>query len=94
MEFFSLEQRLKAYQNKSMANASDNVVTISTGNSSSMRLNNGGGGGGGGGSSGNNSDAYHGKQKFGTSVQTVSPKVLTTSNGTSTISLTGPVTDL
>lgn len=81
---FSLEQRLKALESKSISNASDNVVTISTGHSSSTRFNNGG----------TKADDYHGKPKFTSSAQTVSPKVLTASNGTSTISLTGPVTDL
>lgn len=85
MPICSLEQRLKAIQNKSMANATDNVVTISTGHSSSTRLNNG---------NNNNNDEFHGKKKFTSSAPIKSPNVLTTSNGTSTISLTGPVTDL
>lgn len=80
-----MEQRLKAFQNKSMAKAADNVVTISTGHSSSTRLNNG---------NNNNNDEFHEKPKFIPSAPIKSPKVMTTSNGTSTISLTGPVTDL
>lgn len=67
-----------------MAKATDNVVTISTGHSTSTRLNNGN----------NNNDEFHGKMKFASSAPIKSPKVMTTSNGTSTISLTGPVTDL
>lgn len=79
-----MEQRLKAFQNKSMANATDNVVTISTGHLTSTRLNNGN----------NNNDEFHGKTKFTSSAPVKPPKVVATSNGTSTISLTGPVTDL
>lgn len=82
---FSLEYRLKNLQTKTSPTDSKNVVTISTG-SSAMRLNNN--------SSNNNTDEISGKQRITSTITTVTPKVMTTSNGTSTINLSGPVTDL
>lgn len=61
----------------------NNVVTISTG-PSAMRVAN----------SSNNVDDFSGKQRIASTITTVTPKVMTKSNGTSTINLTGPVTDL
>lgn len=96
-EFFSLEYRLmKTLQSKSSSAVdNNNVVTISTG-SSAMRLNNnknnnGSSSSGGGGSS---TDDFVGKQRITSTITSVAPKVMTTSNGTSTINLSGPVTDL
>lgn len=79
---FSLEYRLKNLQTKSQPMDNKNVVTISTG-PSAMRLSNNGS---------NNVDEFSSNQR--TSSSTAMPKVMTTSNGTSTINLTGPVTDL
>lgn len=86
MLHFSLEYRLKNLQTKTSPTDSKNVVTISTG-SSAMRLNNNN-------SSNNNTDEISGKQRITSTITTVTPKVMTTSNGTSTINLSGPVTDL
>lgn len=85
---FSLEYRLKNLQTKTSPADSKNVVTISTG-SSAMRLNNNNSN-----SSNNNTDEISGKQRITSTITTVTPKVMTTSNGTSTINLSGPVTDL
>lgn len=76
----SLEYRLKSLQTKSQPMDSNNVVTITTGSSgsSAVRLS-------------NNADDFMGKSRITTNS---TPKVTTTSNGTSTINLTGPVTDL
>ncbi|XP_031631656.1 myb-like protein D isoform X2 [Contarinia nasturtii] len=91
-----LEYRLmKSLQTKSsQANDNNNVVTISTG-SSAMRLNNNKSGNGGGvGSNINADDLAVGKQRITSTITSVAPKVMTNSNGTSTINLSGPVTDL
>lgn len=88
MLHFSLEYRLKNLQTKTSPADSKNVVTISTG-SSAMRLNNNNSN-----SSNNNTDEISGKQRITSTITTVTPKVMTTSNGTSTINLSGPVTDL
>lgn len=63
---------------------SKNVVTISTGPSAMRLCNNGS----------NNVDEFQSTGNQRTSSSTAMPKVMTTSNGTSTINLTGPVTDL
>lgn len=93
---FRLEQIVKALQVKGQANVScvttenGNVVTITTAHSSTRMSNN---------NNVNNSnsvqtlDATRHKPQLATQIQTISPKV-TTNNGTSTINLTGPVTDL
>lgn len=87
MLHFSLEYRLKNLQTKTSPTDSKNVVTISTG-SSAMRLNNNNN------NSNNNTDDISAKQRITSTITTVTPKVMTTSNGTSTINLSGPVTDL
>lgn len=84
---------MKTLQTKSQSLDNNNVVTISTG-TSAMRLNN---------SSSSNADDFVAKQqqqlqqqqRITSTITSVAPKVMTNSNGTSTtINLTGPVTDL
>lgn len=81
---FSLEFRLKTLQSKSQTAENNNVVTISTG-SSAVRLSNNGN---------STADDFMGKQRITSTITSVLPKVMTNSNGTSTINLSGPVTDL
>lgn len=74
---------------KSQTTDSNNVITISTGHTST-HLNNSSSN-----SNSNNIDEFAVKPRIATTIQTITPKVMTTSNGTSTmVNLTGPVTDL
>lgn len=76
---------MKNLQTKSHPNSvsdNSNVVTITTAHSST-RMNNA-----------NKMETPSAKPQIATPIQTISPKVMTTNNGTSTINLSGPVTDL
>lgn len=79
---YSLEYHLQNLQKcqMNMNNDNNNVVTITTGHSLQQTNNN----------PNNHDDFYHARKQF---VKQPS-KVTTNSNGTSTINLIGPVTDL